>query len=78
MFVLNPTKVIDYLERLIKEVKPTEKYQVKENFVGIKNLGSTCYMNSILQQFFTITPFKQIVLNFPLKGIPAKSTVNSY
>lgn len=67
MALLNPIKLMEYLETLIKEVKPTDKYQIKQNFVGIKNLGSTCYMNSILQQFFTIKDFKEIITKHPLK-----------
>lgn len=29
MAVLNPSKLLIYLEQLIKEIKPTDKYQVK-------------------------------------------------
>ncbi len=35
---------------------------MRNKFVGIKNLGCICYMNSILQQFYMIQNFKNLVL----------------
>ena len=32
-------------------------------FVGLKNLGATCYINSLLQQFFMIKPLRNAILN---------------
>ena len=36
-------------------------------FVGLKNLGCTCYMNSILQVFFNILPFRESLLKCECK-----------
>lgn len=32
--------------------------------VGLENIGNTCYLNSLLQFYFTITPLRAMVLNF--------------
>ena len=32
--------------------------------VGCRNNGNTCYLNSVLQFLFTITPLRELVLNF--------------
>lgn len=31
---------------------------------GLDNLRNTCYLNSILQYFYTVTPVRELVLNF--------------
>ena len=36
-------------------------------FVGLKNLGCTCYMNSLLQVFFNIIPFRESLLKCECK-----------
>ena len=35
-------------------------------FVGFKNQGATCYMNSLLQTLYTLSAFRQAVYNMPL------------
>jgi ubiquitin carboxyl-terminal hydrolase 25/28 len=32
--------------------------------VGLNNIGNTCYLNSLLQFYFTITPLRNMVLDF--------------
>ena len=50
-------KTIDW--KLEPEGIPLNKY------VGLKNMSSTCYMNSIIQQFFMIPMFRETILSIP-------------
>ncbi|CAN6634670.1 ubiquitin carboxyl-terminal hydrolase 2 [Trichomonascus vanleenenianus] len=36
--------------------------------VGVRNIGNTCYLNSLLQYYFTITPLREAVLSFATSG----------
>lgn len=53
-------------------------YLEKSNtgYVGLKNLGCTCYMNSLLQQFFMIPEFREAILAVPPKS-PGNNTDDS-
>jgi len=46
-------ELIEYFEKLVN-IKMTKESNPRLKFLGIRNLGSICYMNSILQQFFMI------------------------
>lgn len=37
---------------------------VERTPAGIENIGNTCYLNSLLQYYFVIKPFRDYVLNF--------------
>jgi ubiquitin C-terminal hydrolase len=41
---------------------PAQSMKANCGYVGLRNLGATCYMNSCLQQFFMIKPFRHQLL----------------
>ena len=48
----------------------TSKQFEKAEYVGLENMGSTCYANSLLQQLFFIESFKEAVLSIgDVKGV---------
>ena len=42
---------------------PPSQSQRAQSFVGLRNLGCICYMNSILQQFFNVPSFRYQLLS---------------
>ena len=38
------------------------------NYLGLKNLSSLCYMNSVIQQFYMIPIFRQCILNLKINN----------
>ncbi|MCJ1311014.1 ubiquitin-specific protease ubp2 [Agyrium rufum] len=43
---------------------PRTDEQLASEPVGLGNIGNTCYLNSLLQFYFTIKPLRDLVLNF--------------
>ena len=44
-----------------------DQHRLSEWPVGLQNIGNTCYLNSLLQLFFTIQPLRKLVLEFESK-----------
>jgi len=41
---------------------PSERSRSPLGFAGLKNLGSICYMNSMIQQFYHVPAFRYCLL----------------
>ncbi|KAL8915497.1 MAG: hypothetical protein Q9171_000062 [Xanthocarpia ochracea] len=52
------------LNNFLHSSMTTSKYPLAEWPVGLRNIGNTCYLNSLLQFYFTIKPFRELVLDF--------------
>ena len=46
---------------------PDSRLKSWTGFVGLRNFGSTCYLNSLIQQLFMIQDLRHSLLNSPLK-----------
>lgn len=44
--------------------QPTVTHPPDQWPVGLANIGNTCYLNSLLQYFFTVKPIRDLVLDF--------------
>ena len=69
LFELLP-KVLSHHKKLLR-IEPSQnqiEFDVnlrtsEEKLIGLRNFGSTCYLNSLLQQFFMIPSFRQDLFN---------------
>ena len=69
----NDNKINDY--RLTENITKLKKKRIKKKseYIGLRNLGTTCYLNSVIQQLYMIPQFKYSILDADDKAENVKS-----
>ena len=52
------------LQNFLDSGMVSSEYSPSEWPVGLQNIGNTCYLNSLLQFYFTVKPLRDMVLKF--------------
>jgi len=64
----NQSKETGYEGGLLDESNGKQRH-----YVGLKNFGATCYVNSMLQQLFMMPSFRRLILSIPADKIPLEN-----
>ena len=59
-------------KNILKNLK-SDRIKKKSNYIGIRNLGTICYLNSVIQQLYMIPQFKYSIMGVDDKKEPQKS-----
>lgn len=61
-YVINPT-IMSSIEQIPWGYFPVSAMKQPQGYVGLRNLCATCYLNSLMQQLFMTTPFRNELLS---------------
>ncbi|OBA21664.1 cysteine proteinase, partial [Metschnikowia bicuspidata var. bicuspidata NRRL YB-4993] len=68
--ILARQRASEILLSFLKSGKIDESLLPAENWpTGLDNIGNTCYLNSLLQYYFSIKPLREFILNFDEKNV---------
>ena len=62
----NDEQIEDFLEGLVNPSSREHAMRASSGYVGLRNFGCTCYMNSLIQQLFMLPDFRAGILEAPL------------
>ena len=62
----NSEQIEDFLEGLVNPNSSQHAMRAASGYVGLRNFGCTCYMNSLIQQLFMIPEFRAGILKAEL------------
>jgi ubiquitin carboxyl-terminal hydrolase 34 len=57
-------------------VDPTQLLRAESGYLGLRNLGNTCYMNSLLTQLYMNPEFRQFLFNQPIHDSKGQALLN--
>lgn len=64
MTAIANSRVSQLLQGFLNTGMISSEHPLAEWPVGLENIGNTCYLNSLLQFYFTVQPLRDLVLDF--------------
>ena len=58
--------------RALWHYMPSAMERARCGYVGLKNLGATCYLNALAQQLYMIPEFRQGIIELPMSDAPVR------
>ena len=60
----------DQVAASVVDSKKTQQIREKNQPTGLRNIGNTCYFNSLMQVYYNMPTFVQSILKFQVEKVP--------